>query len=678
MERKPTLAEQGLGAPLLLPAASIFLLIASALAVSGQSPTPASPPATAPPPAVTETNSQILAPHSPIGRPMFVPASVNQYRIGEPTPEEQCYLEKINRARMNPAAEALTWRTTTDPDVLSSYGYFGVDVNMMASQITVIPATQPLSFQSQLLDASRLHSQDMFVNNYQGHIGTNGSNPGMRLNSAGYSWSTYGENAFATARNVTHGHAGFEVDWGAGPGGMQTPAGHRLNIHNANFREAGVGVTSGLRGSVGPQIVTQEFASRWGITPFITGVVYYDFNGNHLYDTGEGIGGVRVDVPGSAFFAVTANSGGYSVPVETNGAYQVTFSGPNLGPTTLPVTVSGSLNVKLDWTPAYAAPLLNGPANIAVSRPTTYSFMPVGAATGYQWKRAKRIAVPAIEGAEGGTNSFSSILSTNYALVQSAFKASGTNAFHLVQPQPVDQLLNLNWILRPGPGAQLSFASCLGWATPDQVARLQVSTNSGVTWQDLWTRAGNYTAGQSSFSTVTLTLESFVGFEILIRFAYDNTGGSYYYQTGTGIGWYIDDIACSTCERLIDTQVADVSDTAFSFTPPEAADYSLRVRARLAGGYLDWGPAALVNASTSIILVRITTPPLVAGTRASFNFSVLNGTPTNLVVETSPAPFGPWSRDISASIGTLVAGSQYRATCAISPDGRCFYRVVAR
>ncbi|MEY2410747.1 MAG: hypothetical protein QOF48_3417 [Verrucomicrobiota bacterium] len=666
----------------------IFLGALGASGAPGPIPTPAFPFQTAPPPATFEKKAGNEAwIRQPAGdkngngngaSPIFFPASTIQYSIGDPTAEEQCYLELINRARMNPVAEAAAWRNTTDPDVLSAYSYFGVELDLMASQIAALSDTQPLSFHPQLLEAARQHTMDMYLNNYQGHIGSDGSNPGLRINGTGYSWNTYGENVFASARSVNQGHAGFEVDWGAGAGGMQNPAGHRLNIHNGNFREAGIGVTNGLRGNVGPQLVTQEFASRWSITPFITGVVYYDFNGNNAYDPGEGIGGVRVDVPGSAFFALSANSGGYSVPVTTNGAYNVTFSGASMPATPMTVSIVDGLNAKLDWTPAYRAPTLSGQGTIAVARPALFTFTPVGGATAYQWKQAKRVAAVGVEGAESGTNNFTSLLSTNYLCVQSAFKATGANAFHLAQPQPMDQLLNLNWIVRPNAGAQLSFASCLGWATPDQVARLQVSTNSGATWQDLWTRAGNSTAGQTAFTTVTASLAPYIGREILVRFAYDHTGGTYYYQTGPGVGWYIDDISCSNCDRLIETQVTDVSQTSFNFVPADAANYSLRVRARVGGAWLDWGPSLLTAASTTAIFVRITTMPIVANGRASFNFSVLNGSPSSFIIEASPGPFGPWSTDGSASVGTLVAGVQYRANCATSPAGSCFYRVAAR
>src|SRR5262249_40375589 len=158
-----------------------------------------------------------------------------------------------------------------------------------------------------------------------------------------------------------YGHAGFNVDWGNGPGGMQSPPGHRENIANPSFREVGVGVVDGSNGTVGPQLVTQDFGTRQSATPLITGVVYYDFNSNSFYDLAEGIGGVTVDVSSSSYHAVTASSGGYAVPVPGNGTYTVTFIAPGLATNQQQVTVAGLQNVKLDYLPTYSPPVISGP-----------------------------------------------------------------------------------------------------------------------------------------------------------------------------------------------------------------------------------------------------------------------------------------------------------------------------
>jgi hypothetical protein len=277
------------------------------------------------------------------------------YSIGDPTNEEQYYLELINRARANPTAEGIRLATTTDPDVRGAYTSFGVNLILMQTQFALIPAEPPYSMNATLLNAARAHSQNMLQNNYQGHTGPDGV---LTTRLAGYTsgangWSI-GENVYAYCKSVWYGHAGFEVDWGGTvlTGGMQSPPGHRQNIHNQDFREVGVGVVLGSNGGiggVGPQLVTQDFGTKGGLLPFVTGVVYRDSNGNGFYDPGEGVGGVTVTIANVNSYAVTAASGGYSVPVPGSGNYNVTFSGGSVPTNQQSVSVSNGQNVKADY-----------------------------------------------------------------------------------------------------------------------------------------------------------------------------------------------------------------------------------------------------------------------------------------------------------------------------------------
>jgi hypothetical protein len=283
------------------------------------------------------------------------PSGSSLYSIGDPTNDEQYYLELINRARANPPAEGARLATTTDRDVLSAYNSFGVNLVLMQSQFALILPQPPLSMNATLTTAARAHSQNMLQNNYQGHTGPDGSlTTRLATYIAGANGWAIGENVYAYSKSDFYGHAGFEVDWGGtvATGGMQFPAGHRDNIHGAQFREIGVGVvlgSNGGSGGVGPQLVTQDFGSVGGLLPFVTGVVYRDLNGNGFYDAGEGVGGVTVNVTGANFYAVTANSGGYSVPVPGNGSYTVTFSGGPVATNQKTVSVVGGSNVKADY-----------------------------------------------------------------------------------------------------------------------------------------------------------------------------------------------------------------------------------------------------------------------------------------------------------------------------------------
>src|SRR6266850_1264968 len=300
----------------------------------------------------------------PISTPTKSGFGSTLYSIGQPTDEEQQYLEYINRSRANPTAEGVRLANTTDPDVLAAYTYFNVNLTLMQNEFATNPAVPPLALNAKLIDAARWHSGDMFTNMYQAHNQTNGGvvrDPGARMNYKGYTFNTWGENIYAYAENVFYGHAGLNVDWGPGVGGMQNPPGHRNSIHNGTFREVGIGVFNGINGSVGPQLVTQDFATQPGATPLITGVAYYDFNTNGFYDLGEGIGGVTVAVNNSTYYALTAGSGGFAVPVTTNGNYTVVFSGPGFASNTVTITISTLKNAKRDFVPVYSPPVISGP-----------------------------------------------------------------------------------------------------------------------------------------------------------------------------------------------------------------------------------------------------------------------------------------------------------------------------
>ena len=275
------------------------------------------------------------------------PSGVPLYDHGDPTPEEQVMLELINRARMNPVAEAVR---------------FGIELNEGITNDPVSPnPKQPLAFNPHLLQAARGHSTWMLDNDVFAHVQTNGSNPGDRMASAGYSFDGsygYGENiawrgttgiSLAVGPTVVQEHEDLFVDEGI------EDRGHRRNILAPAFREVGVGVGVGLfrQGSndFNSVMVTQDYAlSDASPGPFLLGVVYRDSNHNGAYDTGEGLSGVRIVPAGAAFQAVSSTSGGYAIPITgLSGGLQVTFSGaPLTEPVTKPVSLTGE-NVKVDF-----------------------------------------------------------------------------------------------------------------------------------------------------------------------------------------------------------------------------------------------------------------------------------------------------------------------------------------
>jgi hypothetical protein len=213
-----------------------------------------------------------------------------------------------------------------------------------------------LSFNASLNTAAELHTQDMYNNQFQGHNSSNnppapflpGYSLSQRFDAVGYEPAATGiissrENVYSYSKSVEFGHAGFDVDWG------NNPAGHRIAIHDGYLQEVGIGVINGTNGTVGPQLVTQDFGRPDNAFAFITGVVYQDLNANNFYDIGEGRSGIRVDVAGSVNYAISTASGGYSVPITANGVHNVSFTGGGYANFSTTANVLNGANVKVDY-----------------------------------------------------------------------------------------------------------------------------------------------------------------------------------------------------------------------------------------------------------------------------------------------------------------------------------------
>ena len=610
------------------------------------------------------------------------------YSIGDPTPEEQLYIEMINRARANPVGEAELFTATTDPKILLNYDYFGVDLALMETQFSLIAPVPPLAPNAQLATAARRHSQDMLAKSFQGHTGSDNSTFDQRAREAGYTFSIVGENVYANADSVFHGHAGFEVDWGNGVGGMQTPPGHRNTIHDGSFREIGLGVVFGQNtpaaGSVGsqyrpvgPQLVTQEFGTRQGATPLITGVAYFDLNGNNSYDAGEGVGGVNVNVSGTATQAITARSGGYAVPVAGNGTYTVTFSGDGVAPFERQVTVSQAQNQKVDFVPAYTAPAVTGPATPVINNANTYLIAPVPSANEYQWRNFQ-LATPIIEGAESGSSAVTINQRGTYDVFESTTKKTGARSFHLATPAGGirEQSIVLNARYLVNANSTLRFQSRLGWATTTTFAIVQVSTDEGATWQEVYRQAGTTSSGESTFNARSVNLAPFAGSIVKLRFSFLPTGSSYT-STDSATGWFIDDIMIDGGFQIANEQITNVPENSFIFRPAVVTDFVLQGRARTGHDFLPWGPMLNVRSTQT------------SATPASFRvsgLSVTNGYAT-IDVELLSGPVPSWTlqskrslhvawANVSANVQVLSA-TRFRFTTPIgAADGRQFYRVV--
>ena len=264
----------------------------------------------------------------------------------QPTAQDQYMLELVNRGRANPQGEA---------DL-----YLNGDLNKgLPSNTISTDAKQPLVFNFELHTAAQDHSQWMLDNNVFSHTGEGGSSPTQRMQAAGYvltpPWST-GENIAYRGTTGTPDLTRFVKN---NHQNLFVSPGHRRNLMSGNFKEVGISSLQGQFNNYNAVMTTQKFAFSGDRGPFITGVAYTDTVINEdFYTVGEGIKGITVtavDTTNSAntFTTTTLDAGGYSLDVDPNVTYDVTFSGDldqngQAGDTATYQVQVNSENVKLD------------------------------------------------------------------------------------------------------------------------------------------------------------------------------------------------------------------------------------------------------------------------------------------------------------------------------------------
>lgn len=257
------------------------------------------------------------------------------------TAAEQYMLELMNRARLDPLAEAAR---------------YGIDLNQDLDPGTISSSSKQVLAQNDFLSvAANDHSQWMLDNNQFTHSYADPSrsdgvnDPGDRMRDAGYqfngSWS-WGENL-----SVRGAYPSIDLNASIDSHhrGLFLSEGHRENLMQGYFREVGIGQLGGDftfdSGTYDSSMLTVKFAKS-GSDFFVTGVVYEDLDDNDFYTIGEGRGGATFQAGGVS--ENTVSSGGYSIAVaaSSNRLVEVTYAdGLNAA---LRLDMSNS-NAKLDY-----------------------------------------------------------------------------------------------------------------------------------------------------------------------------------------------------------------------------------------------------------------------------------------------------------------------------------------
>ncbi|HUN80070.1 MAG TPA: CAP domain-containing protein [Phycisphaerae bacterium] len=281
---------------------------------------------------------------SSVGIPVTNSSSAQALQSGPPTVSggsvsasllEQLSLERINRARLRPGAEATANGIAVDEGV--------------PGQIDTTPK-QALALNATLNGTANAHSVDMLNQDYFAHNTPAGQTPFQRMTAAGYDFITAGENlvwrgttgALDELAVVESEHTDLFVDTGV------PSRGHRLSMLNPDFREVGIGIVRGLFNDGGvnyaAMMQTQDFGTQPVAETFVLGVVYNDNNGNGQYDYGEGVANSIVSLDGVT--KTTNAGGGYSFAITQSGSFTLNFVSSN---NSLPIEIQpGDRNLKVD------------------------------------------------------------------------------------------------------------------------------------------------------------------------------------------------------------------------------------------------------------------------------------------------------------------------------------------
>jgi Domain of unknown function (DUF4214)/Cysteine-rich secretory protein family/RTX calcium-binding nonapeptide repeat (4 copies) len=259
---------------------------------------------------------------------------------------EQLLLELINRARMDPAAEALR---------------FGLaDLSAGTGTTITTAAKQVLAYNSALFNSATAHNQYLVSNNLFSHTGSGGSSPNQRMIASGYTANaTFG---YGTGENIAYIPFNGVLDGTSATldahRELFLSAGHRRNILYEVYKELGSSVI--IDTDNGPAVNTNNNFGYTVTAPpsnpppgIVTGVNYTDSNNDDFYSVGESASGRTVRVfSGTTVVGTTtiAAAGGFQVQPATNGAVEVVFSDGGLAVENGVKVNLGANNVKVDLT----------------------------------------------------------------------------------------------------------------------------------------------------------------------------------------------------------------------------------------------------------------------------------------------------------------------------------------
>ena len=250
-----------------------------------------------------------------------------------PTNDAQYMLQLLNEARTDPSRPPQQFiQSNITPDIRRRSTTTGSISSATLQAIASATPQPPLAWNAQLAQAAQAHSQDMATNQFQSHTGSDGSSPPQRIQQAGYTNATIDRRERLCLRDLGRPRR-WRRSCSTGASRMTAIATNiqqpGVSAQNA-YRDVGIGlVNTGAGSSVGPLVVTQDFARRPTSRPRSWASPINDTQGTGFYAVGRG----RRQCPdhrgqprtGQVSSTQTWASGGYELALNP-GQYQLIAS----------------------------------------------------------------------------------------------------------------------------------------------------------------------------------------------------------------------------------------------------------------------------------------------------------------------------------------------------------------
>jgi len=232
----------------------------------------------------------------------------------ELTGAEQYLIEMINRARLDPQAEAAR---------------FGLRLNAGLSGIVISGDVLQVVVPNTFLEKAALrHSTWMIVTDIFDHTGAGGDSPGARIIHADYEfldiWAWREDLVWTGSTGAVNLVDVIEEHHE----GLYRSAGHRVNTFSKNNHEICVAQVAGEYTHQGTAYNSSMLAIKFaqsGPDVYVTGVAYSHTDCNGFYGVGEGMAGIWIRADGE--MGRTGGAGGYGFGVTASSSTTVGMAG---------------------------------------------------------------------------------------------------------------------------------------------------------------------------------------------------------------------------------------------------------------------------------------------------------------------------------------------------------------